>query len=434
MIAVVFLLWLNVVLAEEMVAPDADAFDTGFILNDDAAPDIDFTQSTTKKSLPLRLKLSLDLARQVATPQRWVRAGVGGQLILDWQTEAGYIYGEATTLYNNAYNIENDPQSIIDSNTLDTQLRELYWQKAFNNLSLSIGRKMVVWGKADLLPVADPITPVDRSAALFAKPEEIRLGQDLIELDYYLDNSQLNFVLIPQARFNRQVDSGHPYDIGSGLSTDNDQDNNLEYGMRWNFNLNRAEAAFIAGKFSNRDPLFNGAEEDYIVAPVIALTYNRAIDPALIKMEFAYMPDQPGQEFNYIGAIPVPYIAKRDRYRIMAGMDYMTQNYGSWIAEGYVEYPLYDEGGSESGNQTGLMALMWSDSYLRDDLALSAVFMTYKKFANRLLRFGASYQIDDNWKLITQYSSLVADDNDPTFAPMEDFDRLDLNLEYSFSL
>ncbi len=436
LLVVIFLLWLNSVFADDALidTPDADDFASGFLVDESLNEESQIQQPTTTSTLPVRVKLSLDLARQTGNPKRWVRAGLSSQFILDWQTSVGTIYGESTVLYNNAYQMEDDPQSIIDNYSHETELRELYWQKAFGDYSLSVGRKMVVWGKADLLPVADPITPVDQSAALFAKPEEIRLGQDLIQFDYYLKNSQLNFVLIPKARFNRQVDIGHPYATSMGLSTDNVSDNNLEYGMRWNFNFKRSEAAIIAGMFSNRDPLYDGSEETYMVAPLIALTYNRAIDPILFKTEFAYMPNQPGQEIAMVGFTPIPYIAKKDRYRLMVGMDYQTQNYGSIVAEGYVEFPLYDSSGSNSGDNLGLMSFMWSDSYLRDDLTLSAVFMTYKKLENNLLRLGASYQINDNWKALLQYSLLEADNSDPTFASKENDDRFDLNLEYSFAL
>jgi len=379
----------------------------------------------------LRGSLSLDLARQIGNPNRWVRNGLSSQLILDRETQFGHLYGEATALYNAAYRLENDPQSIIDRYEVDGLLRELYWQKAFDQLSLTVGRKMLVWGKADMLPVVDMITPQDRSAALFAKPEETRLGQDLIQLDWYGSGQQLNAVLIPQPQFNRQVKSGHPYATLFPGSRDQIQDNDLEYALRWNQEFDRSELALIAGHFANRDPLFDGFEQTYQASDVLALSYNRAADPFLFKTELAYLPQHPTQVFSPQG---LPRIETKESYRAMLGLDYVSQNYGSWIAELYAEQPSVDYPGSSSKANFGLLAINWSDRYWRDDLMLSATVMFFNDVENRVLRLGANYQYDDRWSINGQYSRIDANGDSFLLTPLEEFDRVDFNLGYNFEL
>jgi len=392
----------------------------------------DFGDMETAPSEPwLHGSLSHDLARQIGSPNRWVRNGLSSQLILDRETQFGHIYGEATALYNGAYRLENAPQSIIDRYETDGLLRELYWQKAFDQLSLTVGRKMLVWGKADMLPVVDMITPQDRSAALFAKPEETRLGQDLLQLDWYGSGQQLNAVLIPQPQFNRQVKSGHPYATLFPGSKDQIKDNEVEYALRWNQEFERSELALIAGHFANRDPLFDGFEQTHQASDVLALSYNRAADPFLFKTELAYLPQHPTQVFSSQG---LPQIEAKESYRAMLGLDYVSQNYGSWIAELYLESPSVDYPDSNSTANFGLLAINWSDRYWRDDLMLSATMMLFNDLENRVLRLGANYRYDDRWSIGGQYSRIDANGDSFLLAPLEEFDRVDFSLGYNFEL
>ncbi|MDQ7075592.1 MAG: hypothetical protein Q9O24_10685 [Gammaproteobacteria bacterium] len=390
--------------------------------------DVGETESTSSEPW-LRGSLSLDLARQIGAPNRWVRNGVSTQLILDRETPIGHLYAEATGLYNAAYRLEKDPQAIIDRYEVDGLLREFYWQKAFAQFSLSVGRKMLVWGKADLLPVVNMITPQDRSAALFAKPEETRLGQDLIQLDWYGNGQQLNAVLIPQPQFNLQVNSGHPYATLFSDSTDRIKDNDVEYGLRWNQQLPRAELALIAGHFANRDPLFDGFEQTHRASDVLALSYNRAADPFLFKTELAYLPRHPTQIFS---PQEKPQIEEKESYRAMLGVDYVSQNYGSWITELYAEWPSVNYPGSSAKTSFGLLAINWSERYWRDDLLLGATVMFFSDLENRVVHLSSRYQYDDRWSVSGQYSRIDANGDSFLLTPLEGFDRLDFSLSYTF--
>ena len=397
--------------------------------------DFSFTEPTEEPfiadspmEIPLRGKIAFDLGYQFGSPKRWQTVGPSAQLIFDWSGEVGQIYSELTTRYNRAYKLESDPQTTIDKYQISSNVRELYWKRALGQYSVTVGRTIVAWGKADLLPVIDVVSPSDSSSLLFAKVEELRLGQDLIKIDRYSGNSELNLIYTPSARHNLITDFGHPYSTMLPNVSDDIEDDESEWGIRWTTIDDRLEYGIIAGDFSLRDPLVVGTELTYVKSTMMGgnVIYSRA--PFLWKGEFIFINDSPYQRANLSGYDPI------DTLKATVGFDYASSSYGSWIVEYSGALTSSPPPTPLLGGSTGLIGISWGEQYLRDELSISVAVMLVGGTDNRLLRVGGSYKLDDEWTLTSQLTIINADSSEPLYQVMSGFDRLDLSMEYGFDL
>ena len=77
-------------------------------------------------------------------------------------------------------------------------MREIYADMYFKNFDLRIGKQQVVWGKADGVFITDIISPLNLSEFLLPDFDEIRTGVVAAKLDYYIGNSTIELIAIPQ--------------------------------------------------------------------------------------------------------------------------------------------------------------------------------------------------------------------------------------------
>lgn len=424
-------------------AADAPEFDFSFeepaaqtesstegAIPDMAEFDFSFDEPAESKTggLPIRGKLAIDLGYQFDSPKRWQTIGPATQLIVDWNGEAGQLYSEMTARYNHAYQLESDSQNTIDEYRITSSVRELYWKRAFGDYTLTLGRAIVAWGKADLLPVIDVISPSDSSSLLFAKPEELRLGQDLIKLDWYRGSSEFNFIYTPRARYNLITDHGHPYSMTLPTVSDSIEDNASEWAMRWTTVDDRLEYAVIAGDLSQRAPLIVGSELSYVKSNMLGANIIYSNSPFLWKSEFLLIKNSPYQRPDYSGYELI------DTLKGTLGFDYANSQYGNWTVEYGGALTASKPPTPLLGGSFGVFGINWSKQFMRDDLTINTTLMLVGGTDNRLLRIGGSYKLDDDWSLVSQLSLINADSSEPFYQAMSGFDRFDLSLEYGFDL
>lgn len=72
--------------------------------------------------------------------------------------------------------------------TLRGRIREGYLKLRFADLDLRIGRIQVAWGESDAIIVSDQVTPFDYTNFIVPRYDEIRMGVDGIEADYYFNS------------------------------------------------------------------------------------------------------------------------------------------------------------------------------------------------------------------------------------------------------
>jgi hypothetical protein len=391
--------------------------------------DFDDTFAQEKKGFPLSGKLSLDFGYQTGKPQRWVSLGPYAQLVFDKQTDYGQLYSELTIRNNYAYQIEKDSNAIQKRYELDTIFRELYWKKAFGDTTLTVGKSIVTWGKADLSTVIDIISPIDNSGSLFAKPEEIKIGQNLIKLDWYQANNEFNFIIVPIASNNIQTEAGHPYATALSKNwVDKQKDEGSEWAIRWNQTHDNWEMSVVTGNVHQRDPIIVVTEQTWKSNRVLGAGFNYSQDPFLWKTEILLIKDRPMQKMDFSGS------QDKDSFKGMIGFDYAHKNYGNWTVEYSGEKLFSEDKTLVLGEGNKIMAITWSDTFLKDDLSVNTVLMSIGDIKNHLLRTGIGYKLDDDWSISSQLSIITATDSNLLLKSLSNFDRFDLSLNYNFDL
>ena len=377
--------------------------------------------------LPFRGHLGLTMGRQTGRPVRWIAQSADLNLILDWKSPFGQVYGEGSGAWNQAWKTEDNPQPLTDRYTKDGLLRELWWSGTHNRATLYLGRQVVVLGKGDFLSVLDLVSPGDQTRLFFADPEDARLGQNLIRLNVYpVSGHELSLMYSPSARSGRYPSHGHPYQQFPDYDQD-DPKRLKESVLLYRYHFDSLDLSVSGGRVHQRAPVLSvdlsqgvikGSHEPF---SFYGIGLSRALTGWLLKAELALYQDYAFQKDGFFET--------RDVHAAMIGFDYLHDQLGSFTAEGNVIRPV-DRARSE--DDRSLYALSWTDTWLRDDLSLSLVHMGFKRFRNQLNRLHLSYRINDDWTVEGQYTHLSIKDQE--FKAFEHVDRIDLRLKYGFSL
>ena len=87
---------------------------------------------------------------------------------------------------------------MFNSDSFDFRMREIYMDLYFENFDLRIGQQQIVWGKADGVFITDIVSPLNLTEFLLPDFDEIRIGVIAAKLDYYIGNSTIEAIFIPQ--------------------------------------------------------------------------------------------------------------------------------------------------------------------------------------------------------------------------------------------
>ena len=87
---------------------------------------------------------------------------------------------------------------LYNSDSLTFRMRELYLDFYFDKFDLRIGKQQVVWGKADGVFITDIISPLNLTEFLLPDFDEIRIGVIAAKMNYYIGNSTIEAIFIPQ--------------------------------------------------------------------------------------------------------------------------------------------------------------------------------------------------------------------------------------------
>jgi len=87
---------------------------------------------------------------------------------------------------------------LYNADSLNFRMREVYMDMYFKNFDLRIGKQQIVWGKADGVFITDIVSPLNLTEFLLPDFDEIRTGIISAKIDYYIGNSTIEAILIPQ--------------------------------------------------------------------------------------------------------------------------------------------------------------------------------------------------------------------------------------------
>jgi uncharacterized protein DUF1302 len=99
----------------------------------------------------------------------------------------------------NKVTLKANPMAYLyNQDSLSLGLREIYMDMYFKNFDLRLGKQQIVWGKADGVFITDIVSPLNLSEFLLPDFDEIRTGIISAKLDYYIGNSTIEAIWIPQ--------------------------------------------------------------------------------------------------------------------------------------------------------------------------------------------------------------------------------------------
>ena len=389
-----------------------------------------------KKDFSLGGNLSFKMGHQIGNPKRWMDLGPSLKLKGSLQKHWGTVKVDFDSEFNFAFKIEDDDQDLAKDSLPTNTLREFFWQKSFGKHTFKIGKKIVVWGKADALVVTDVLTPKDLSLLFFTDIEKARIGQFLLEWDLYLEKIEMNVYVIPYPLYNKSPEQGHPYGLPKALTLKNREEFSKskqapELALRINRQWEWGSTAFLLASLHNRDPLmimenlftYKETHRRYFFT---GLTSNIAFKNFLLKAEIAYEKDKPLQAQTNI--------VKKDFLSSMIGFDYNHTQRGNWVLEYSVTGPLQQEDSLTQKDWQHLVLFSWSKNFLHEDLNLNLGLTFYDDLKNTLFSLNTRYHFNDSWQ--SSLSFTMIDFKRPLstlpFSNFNQFDRVDLSLKYSF--
>lgn len=126
----------------------------------------------------------------------------------------------------------------------ELDLREFYLTKNTAQYTLKLGRQQVVWGKTDGLRLLDVINPLDLREFALDKFVDSRIPLWMFNAEWYVGESSIQFLAIPQLKFDRLAKPGGRFyiapDVPKGLQaqttstkTPSQTPKNWQYALKW---------------------------------------------------------------------------------------------------------------------------------------------------------------------------------------------------------
>ena len=415
-----------------------DEFDFGVEGNEESEKKTPNVNKEPPFKVDVNGNITLKLSRQVGSPKRLNYLGPSIKLKGSLNTPLALLKFDGDSEFNFAFKMEKDEESFSKKHLPKSGLRELFLQKSFGKSTIYVGKKIVVWGKADALVVTDVLTPKDNSLLLLTDIEKSRTGQLLLEWDFYLKNIEFNLYAIPFPLYNIYPEQGHPYGLPMNYNVKSQgefskKEQNSEAAIRVNYESDWGSTAFLIASIHNRDPIletlnafdlsFQEKHGRYLFS---GLTMDIALKKMLLKMEAAYEKEKLTQTYAEFFGQQIPTSSNKDVISLMGGADYNHNLWGNWI---------FEFSGSKTETWSHLLLISWSKSFLNEDLKLNAGITFYDSLKNPSFNTSSSYRISDS--LETTLSCTLIDiqkpiDSNPMLSQLSGMDQVSLELRYLF--
>lgn len=184
------------------------------------------------------------------------------------------VKADAKSSYDFAFNNSDYNQNIKNRYQQQNRIRELYIKTTLGNASITLGRQVVIWGKADGAQVTDVISPRNLTESIFIPVEDARLGQTMLVLAGYSNDKTNNtqhewsFIINPDKKTNDIALPGHPYALTPDQPSPLLQNVRLkesppafswrspEVGFRWARTQGKLDTAIMLTRVHDNTPTF----------------------------------------------------------------------------------------------------------------------------------------------------------------------------------
>lgn len=389
--------------------------------------------------LPVSGRLTWEMSRQPDCPDRWIRLGPYLNLIFDHTAEPGQLYFEGTGRINFSHRLENDSEKIRKKHETEFIPREIFWKRDFGRYTLSVGKIIDDRTVMDLLQVADKISIMNRGDTFFADPRDVKLGQNMIRLEYFsAGQTDAGIIFTPYPSYDRIMENDHPYAVLKNrelLKSGSNRDMEGSFFLTRPFSKGRV--SIFGGRFNNRMPLLkitpvsggDSAYKHYSPFWSLGMAFNMAVEPFLLKTEMALNIDKALQTQE---AGIVSGSTESDQMEIAAGTDINLGKSGTLVLEGLAVLPLERNDIIHTNRTSYWGALAWSNTYMGDKLRFNITTFFPDSLKNMINRFQSDYFLTDNLSVTARYTRFAVTGKE--YIHMDRWDRLDISINYDFSL
>jgi hypothetical protein len=371
------------------------------------------------------------------------------QLPLDWQIRA-----EAQGWYDFVYRIKgrsNYGGAVLDVYEWQVDTGEVYLTGPLHkNVDLTLGRKVVNWGRSDTFRVVDVINPLDNKEPGLVDIEDLRRPVMMAKLDVTSGPWSGQFLVIPENRYNRNPPQGSDWFLK--LTPAQAAAVTAPIDDRSNFSGTPGIAGKIDGRFSGWDFSLYGAytdESNRVVDAggstgvrreanrhgLVGAAGNVTRGAWLVKVEMAWLRDVRVVRFQT--GSPIPLTDDNDRIDTMFGVEYYGRD-DLAIAVEIVNRHQLDENTAPGTSQLNKKSVFQSSvritrPFFRERMNVTALAIGFgERLQNGgLLRFSSDYELTDAWKAEAGILIFIGGPDDGIGA-YDSNDRLYAEIKYSF--
>ena len=356
------------------------------------------------------------------------RLDLDGFLQVDVQLPGEWkIRAEALAWYDFVYQIQGRRDyngAVLDVYEWQVDTGEVYLTGPLHdNLDITIGRKVINWGRSDTFRVVDVVNPLDNKEPGLVDIEDLRRAKAMVKLDATSGPWSAQLLVIPEHRYDRQPPIGSDFVSEKSVLLG-------QIDGRSDFSGTPGLAGKVDGRFSGWDFSVYGAYVDdtartpQLLSPaslrfeankigMLGLAGNVAFGAWLLKAESAMLwgtrslrldclPESPCIE----SGIPGLLNSERDRIDTMVGLEWYGPDQLS-VALEIVNRHLIDH----PGGRTGLREITAQDNFQtalrvsrlffreRLDITLLALALGERFQDGALFRASAVFEVTDSVKV-----------------------------------
>ena len=288
------------------------------------------------------------------------------------------LYFKMQTNYR--YFSDRDEQAIDKGESYGRSKVQQFWlQYSQDQCAYTLGRQTLAWGEVDGTFAVDVLTPFDFTEQLFTDYNDLRVAQDMLLIDCYLTQKQVQFFYIPTPKTNVISHSASNISVNaSGWE---------EFGMRLKLTYPGVDLSIMLAQLywnmpgyipsvNNDDFQFEPQKFDFA-----GLSASFARGRLLYKGDLAYKSNQ----------VDVLSSEKSSTAELALGIEYTTLN-NQKLNSGYWQIESL---GSVENDHPGVFTLGWSQQYFHDELAMSLLGNIYQQPDYQNITFLGVYKITD---------------------------------------
>ncbi len=345
-----------------------------------------------------------------------------------------------------------------NADSLSLNIREVYMDMYFENFDLRIGKQQIVWGKADGVFITDIVSPLNLSEFLLPDFDEIRTGVIATKLNYYIGNSTIEAIWIPQFTPTIRPDANSIWYIQPAFPAPTTFDwskseikpslENSEFFLKWSAMTSKVDFELMGGYTWDDNPTMHVQKQfgmDTTTIPpnqiITALTitpqhhrltvvggsFSTEVKGIIFRGEAAYIK---GKFFQTEDPMAEDALIKKDYLNYVAGIDFNLGNVK--LSTQFIQKYILDYNNMMTDNEyQNTATFMARYDMMRETLHLEL--FSYLGLSNQdaLIRPKITYDFDDSFSILLGGNIFVGE-SDGQFGQYKDNSMVYTKIKYNF--